>query len=203
MKAIYCRVSTAGQSNDPQLFELREYCKRRGWESPVEFCDQISGTKFVRVGLDKVLQGVRAGRIDTLIVAKLDRLARSLTGLAMLLDELQRHGCALVVTGQNIDTSDDSPTARLQLAILGAVAAFERDLIAERTKAGLAAARANGKRLGRPNKLDAYKERVVALVKQGYGFRRVATELGLPLGSASKLVRWAHTVGRRVVELIK
>src|SRR5213594_703965 len=172
MKAIYTRVSTDRQSNDSQLWELREFCRRRGWQNAVEFCDQITGTRFDRAGLDKLMQGVRSGRIDTVIVAKLDRLARSLTGLALLLDELQRHRCALVVTGQGIDTSEDSPTARLQLAILGAVAAFERDLIAERTRAGLAAARANGKRLGRPGTLDQYRERVAALVALARKFHR-------------------------------
>src|SRR5580704_5066706 len=99
MKAIYVRVSTPGQTNDPQLLELREYCRRRDWQNAIEFSDRITAKRFDRLGLDKVMQGVRSGRIDTIVVAKLDRLARSLTGLVLLLDELQRNKCALVVTG--------------------------------------------------------------------------------------------------------
>ncbi|MHC1769076.1 MAG: recombinase family protein [Verrucomicrobiia bacterium] len=187
--AIYTRISTDKQVHDSQLVELREYTHRRGWKNTVEFSDTVSGSKFTRRGLDSLLTEVRKGRIERIIVFKLDRLGRSLPHLAQIVAELANQETALICTSQGIDTSNSNPAGRLQLGVLMAVAEFEKEIIRERVNAGLIAAKARGSRLGRPSSLDQHKPAVAALVGEGKGARVIAKELGLPLSSACKLVR--------------
>jgi DNA invertase Pin-like site-specific DNA recombinase len=145
--AIYARVSTADQTAENQLLQLRAYVEARGW-SAVEYVDCISGTKDRRPELDRLVADAKRRKVDTLVVWKLDRLGRSLKHLVMLLDELESLGVAFVSLGESIDTS--TPAGRLQLHLLAAVAQFERERIVERVRAGLERARTQGKRLGRP-----------------------------------------------------
>ena len=187
--AIYTRVSTNGQIHDSQLVELREFCRRRNWQNVIEFSDTISGSKFSRQGLDSLMTQARKGRVERIVVFKLDRLGRSLPHLAQIVAELANHRTSLVCTSQGIDTSDSNPAGRLQLGVLMAVAEFEREIIRERVNAGLCAARARGSKLGRPSTLDQHKPAVAILVDQGKGSRVIARELGLPLSSVCKLVR--------------
>src|SRR5882724_9991246 len=154
---IYTRVSTDKQAHDSQLLELREYCRRRGWPDIAEYADTISGSKFSRQGLDALLKQVRKGRVARIVIFKLDRLGRSLPHLAQIVSELSHNGTALVCTSQGIDTSDSNAAGRLQLGVLMAVAEFEREIIRERVNAGLAAARARGAKLGRPDTLTAHR----------------------------------------------
>ena len=128
---VYLRVSTGDQSTDSQEHELRAYCERRGWSDLQIYSDQISGAKFNRPGLDTLMAAVRAGKVERVVVFKLDRLGRSLPHLALILDELQRHRVALIATTQGIDTSHSNPVGRLQLGVLMAVAEFEREIIRE------------------------------------------------------------------------
>ena len=120
--AIYTRVSTDRQSDDSQLGELRDYCQRRGWTPAAEFRDVVSGAKFTRQGLDRLMADIRRRRLDVVVCFTLDRLGRSLPHLAQLVAELAAHGVALVCTSQGIDTSNDNPAGRLQLGVLMAVA---------------------------------------------------------------------------------
>jgi DNA invertase Pin-like site-specific DNA recombinase len=179
--AIYVRVSTDDQTTASQEHELRAYCERRAWANLQIYSDQISGAKFVRPGLDALMAAVRAGKVERVIVFKLDRLGRSLPHLALILDELQRHGVALVATSQGIDTSNSNPVGRLQLNVLMAVAEFEREIIRERVNAGLAAARARGVKLGRPAKHKCTTDEVRALKTRGFGVRAIARELKVPV----------------------
>ncbi len=187
--AIYSRVSTDKQSHDSQLNELREYCQRRKWTAVTEYCDVISGAKFSRQGLDRLLADVRRGRVDAVVCFKLDRLGRSLPHLAQLVSELTAHRVALVCPSQGIDTSTANPASQLQLNILMAIAEFERCIIQERVTAGIRAAKANGVKLGRPETLSQHQSAVADLLKQGLGVRAIARELGLPLASAFKVAR--------------
>src|SRR4051794_2954255 len=129
---IYARVSTDQQSHQSQLFELRDYCQRRGWAEVTEYTDKVSGTKFSRQGLDALMSEVRKSKVARVVVFKLDRLGRSLPHLGQLIGEFTTYGTALVCTSQGIDTSDSNPAGRLQLGVLVAVAEFERELIRER-----------------------------------------------------------------------
>ena len=192
--AIYARVSTASQTTDSQLEELRAYCERRGWTDAQEFTDCISGGSTSRTGLDRLMGLVRRGKVQTVVAFKLDRLARSLVHLMQLISELQSHRTALVIPSQGIDTTDSNPVAQLQLNILGAVAQFERDLITERVNAGLRAARQRGVTLGRPSKNARHLPRVIELLRQDRCNQVIERELGLPRSSVGELVREARTM---------
>lgn len=189
--AIYVRVSTANgtQTTDSQEHELTEYCQRRGWKEFTFYRDQKSGAATGRQGLEQMMADVRAGKVKRVCIFKLDRLGRSLSHLALLLDELQRHSVPLVVSTQGIDTSNENPAGRLQLAVLMAVAEFERGIIRERVNAGLAAARARGVCLGRPCTLNRRRGEVLNLREQGRGIRAIARELNMPVSSVGKLLK--------------
>ena len=139
----YGRVSKQEQHLELQLDKLREKgCSKL-------FTDKISGAKFEREQLNAALAYLRQG--DTLVVWKLDRLGRSLRHLIDTVMELQKRGIGFISLTENIDTT--SPGGKLIFHFMGALAEFERDLIRERTMAGLEAARARGKKGGRKRKL--------------------------------------------------
>src|SRR5215472_15063781 len=147
--AIYARVSTADQHTEPQLHALRTYADARGLEIAAEYVDHgISGAKDRRPAMDRLLADARRRRFDVLACTKLDRLARSVHHLTSLGRELEALGIDLVVLDQAIDTS--TPSGRLLFHVLGSIAEFERDLIRERTSAGMRAAKRRGARIGRP-----------------------------------------------------
>lgn len=179
--ALYYRVSTDEQSVEPQRRELQQHVASRGWTIQGEFTDVVSGSKSSREALDQLMQLVRQKEFDVLMVVKLDRLARSLSHFAQIVSELDKHGVALLCPGQGIDTSKSNPAGRLQMHVLAAVAEFERSLIVERTKAGLAAARARGIKLGKPSKrLVPGHELIVRnwMDEGGAHLRDLATKLG-------------------------
>ena len=144
--AIYARVSTLDQEPENQLAELRRYVGVRGWTA-AEYVDKgVSGAKDRRPALDQLIRDARRRKFDVLVVWRLDRLGRNLRHLITLLDELQALGVAFVSLAEGIDAT--TPAGKLQMHILAAIAEFERARIAERVRAGLARARANGRRLG-------------------------------------------------------
>ena len=151
MKVGYARVSTSGQD----LTAQRQALAALGVGAERVYVDHgLTGTNRARPGLREALAATRAG--DTLVVTKLDRLARSLADARDIADELTAKGVALSLGGSVHDPSD--PIGRLLFNVLGMVAEFESDLIRMRTKEGLAIARANGKLRGRSPKLSARQE---------------------------------------------
>ncbi len=147
MRMGYCRVSTDDQSLDLQ----KDALSKAGCEKLFE--DRISGAKSSRPGLNKLLTYARKG--DTIVVWRLDRLGRSMKDLIALISELEDKGIELTSLTESIDTSTSS--GKLFFHIFGAIAEFEKNLIVERTRAGLAAARARGRKGGRPKLLDKAK----------------------------------------------
>lgn len=146
--ALYARVSTQDQNCENQLLELRRYAEARGWPA-VEYVDHgVSGAKDRRPALDRLTADVRRHKVGTVVCWRLDRLGRNLRHLVLLLDEWQARGVAFVTLGEGIDTS--TAAGRLVAGVLGSIAEFERSRCQERIHAGLARARAQGKRLGRP-----------------------------------------------------
>lgn len=128
--ALYARVSTAQQTADNQLIELRRYVEARGW-SAVEYVDRgVSGAKDRRPALDELVNDAKRRRFDVLVCWRLDRLGRNLRHLVTLLEELQSMGVAFVSLGEGIDCT--TPAGKLQLHILAALAEFERERIRER-----------------------------------------------------------------------
>lgn len=184
--AVYVRVSTEGQRTDSQEHELKRYSRQRGWKDLTYYVDKISGAKTTRPQLDHLMQDIRAGKVERLIVYKLDRLGRSLTHLALILDELNRLKVPLIASSQGIDTSDDNPAGRLQLGVLMAVAEFERGIIKERVNAGLAAARQRGVQLGRPCTINGRAVEIRKLKAKGLGLRAIARQLKMPPSSVHK-----------------
>ena len=179
--ALYARVSTADQTTENQLDELRRYVQARNWQ-PVEYTDTISGAKDRRPALDRLLKDARRRKVDVVVCWRLDRLGRNLKHLITLLDELQALGVAFVSLAEGIDAT--TPAGKLQMHILGAIAEFERARIAERVKAGLARAKQNGKRLGRPRSTG-----LVVELQAGLTVRQAAKKWGV---SKSTAARWIN-----------
>lgn len=176
---LYVRVSTIDQDPHVQTHELRAYAARRGWTIADEYVDHgFSGSKTARPALDRLMADARRGKLDLVVVWALDRFGRSLSGLITSIDELTSLRVAFVSATQGIDTSADNPAATLTLNVLGAVAAFERSMIVARVRAGLAKAKAHGRRLGRPPaEIDlAYLRGRLA---NGESIRGVARSLGV------------------------
>jgi DNA invertase Pin-like site-specific DNA recombinase len=184
--ALYARVSTAGNGQDPQvqLRELREYCERRGWAVASEYVDVgISGTKEKRPSLDRLLADAHRRRFDAVVVWKFDRFARSVSHLLRALETFQTLRVEFVSLTEGVDTS--TPMGKMVFTVLGAVAELERSLIVERVKAGLRNARAKGKRLGRPPRA-VDRTRLVELRTEGAPWRKVASILGCSVRSARR-----------------
>lgn len=193
--ALYARVSTAEQNPEIQFHALRQYALNRGVEA-VEYVDHgVSGAKDRRPALDRLLADARRRRFDVLAVTKLDRLARSVRHLTAMAAELEALGVDLVVLDQSIDTS--TPAGRFLFNTLGAVAELERDLIRERTCAGMRAAKRRGKRIGRP---ETAIDRVTLIrgVREGASVSELARRLGVSRGTVRKVV--AGEVAERVAE---
>ena len=182
--AIYARVSTFDQEPENQLQELRRYVEARGW-TRTEYIDKgVSGAKDSRPALDTLVRDAKRRKFDTLIVWRLDRLGRNLNHLITLLEELQAMGVAFVSLHDGIDAT--TPAGKLQMHILGAIAEFERARIAERVKAGLARAKAQGRRLGRPKRFVDVS--VLATVR-GLSVRRAAEKLGVSTATAHRWLK--------------
>ena len=163
--ALYARVSTLDKGQDPQmqLRELREYAVRRGWKIAGEYCDSgISGAKESRPELNRLMADARQLKFDTIAVWKLDRFGRSLKHLVMTLADL--------------DLS--TPSGRLMFQIIGAMGEFERNLIRERVRAGMAHAKAKGRKIGRA-RLYVDMPAVAARRASGESLRTIANDLGV------------------------
>ncbi len=148
--ALYARVSTSNGQQDPemQLSELREYAARRELVVIAEYVDHVSGSKDFRPSLNRLMTDAHSRKFDAVLVWKIDRWGRSLKHLVTSLADLEAYGVAFVSLRDSLDLG--TPSGRLMMQLLGAMAEFERSLIQERVKAGLRNARAKGKRLGRP-----------------------------------------------------
>nr|WP_216667435.1 recombinase family protein [Herbaspirillum rubrisubalbicans] len=165
----YARVSTEEQNLELQTQALRAKGCSRIYED-----HGISGLSFSRPGLDAAIESLKPGGV--LVVWRLDRLGRSLSHLTQLLDELGERQVGFYSITESMDTT--SAGGRLIFHVMGALAEFERSLISERTRAGLAAARAVGKKLGRRPKLSQIQcEEAVALLEQGWSIPKIATQL--------------------------
>src|SRR5215510_3863654 len=173
--AIYARVSTLDQEPENQLQELRRYVGARGWTA-AEYVDRgVSGAKDRRPALDQLVADAKRRKFDVLVCWRLDRLGRNLKHLITLLDDWQVLGVGFVSLNEGIDAT--TAAGRLQMAVLAAIAAFERDRIVERVRAGLQRARLQGVKLGRP-KRHIDPERLASV--SGLPEREAARRLGIP-----------------------
>jgi len=190
--ALYARVSTSNHGQDVglQLDELRAVARQRGWQVVDEYIDEgVSGSKQSRPALDRLMVAVQRGEVDVVAVWKLDRLARSLKHLLAVLDTLRVQGVAFVsLRDAGVDTT--TPQGRLMLQLLGAFAEFERSLIVERVRAGVARAQRKGVHCGRP-KVEMDVRPALALAREGHSQRSIAEMLGVSRGTLRRRLREA------------
>jgi DNA invertase Pin-like site-specific DNA recombinase len=176
--AIYARVSThIGQNPEMQLEEIRQYCANRGWQIAEEYVDTgISGAKEHRPALDRMLTACRKRLVDAVVVYRYDRFARSLRQLVNALEEFLALGIDFVSLHEGVDTS--TPNGRLIFGIFASIAEFERELIRDRIRSGLASAKAKGKRLGRP-RIVVDSNRIISLRRAGESWAKIGETLGI------------------------
>jgi len=176
--AIYGRVSIVGQEPESQLVALRAHVAQRGWQVVEEFVDRgYSGSKERRPPLDRLMRAAWAGQFHAVLVWRFDRFARSVKHLVSALDTFRSMNVAFISLQEQLDTS--SPIGQATFTIIGAMAQLERDIIRERVCAGVARARAEGRRLGRPPLHRVDIVRALALRAEGRSLRAVARELGV------------------------
>ena len=186
--ALYCRVSTDGQTVENQTRELRAVAKRHGWKVVETFTDKgISGAKGRngRPGFDALHKAIARREVDLVATWSVDRLGRSLQDLVGFLEELQSKGVNLYLHQQGIDTT--TPAGKMLFQMMGVFAEFERTMIQERIHAGLRRARASGKVLGRPKALTPKQAaRIRTLRADGMSFRGIAKETRQSLGAVQR-----------------
>ncbi len=182
--ALYCRVSTDGQTVENQTRELEAVAKRHGWQIVETFTDQgISGAKGRngRPGFDALHKAIARKEVDMVAAWSVDRLGRSLQDLVAFLGELHGKGIDLYLHVQGIDTT--TPAGRMIFQIMGVFAEFERSMIQERIHAGLRRAKATGKTLGRPKVLTPKQAAQIRTLRaEGLSFRKIARQTQQSLG---------------------
>ena len=196
--AIYARVSTSGNGQDVglQLDELRAVAGQRGWTVVDEFVDEgVSGSVTERPALEDLLEAARRGKVDLVVVWKLDRLGRSLQHLLQLLDELTSLNVGFVsIRDAGLDTT--SASGRLLLHLLGAFAEYERELIRERVVAGVRRAQAKGTHCGRP-RVEMDLRPAISMLKGGYGLKAISRSLAVSRATLRRRLEEAGEWPRR------
>lgn len=188
--ALYLRVSTDGQTTENQRRELMEVAARAGWKVVDVYEDAgISGAKgrADRPAFDRLHKDAVRRHFDVVMAWSVDRLGRSLNDLLRFLEELRGLGVGLYLHKQALDTT--TPAGKAMFQMLGVFAEFERAMIQERVRAGLARAKSQGKRLGRPSVVDARKLKIVRDGKKaGLSVRKIAAKAGLSTGTVHGLL---------------
>jgi DNA invertase Pin-like site-specific DNA recombinase len=177
--AIYLRVSTHDQTLASQRPDVERWCAAHDSEAEY-FCDASSGRSMDRPDWLKLIEEIRAGRVNRLVVWRLDRLGRTAAGLTALFEELQAHGCTLVSIREGIDLS--TPAGRLMANVIASVAAYETEVRRERVAAGIAAAKAAGKVWGGRKKGSLNRHTAKQLTAIVKGFRQ-----GIPVAALARI----------------
>ena len=177
--AVYHRVSTLDQNVGLARDELRAAAARLGGEVVLDIEETGSGARNDRPGLQRLMGAARRGKLDAVVVWKLDRFGRSALDVLANIRDLDAAGVRFIAMTQGIDIRPGGDAmSRLILGVLASVAEFERDLIRERTRLGMAKARAAGKRIGRPHAQRPERAEVTRLRELGKSWREVSKALG-------------------------
>ena len=184
---LYARVSTQDQQTIPmQTRALREYATRRGWTIALQVKEIGSGASQ-RERREKLLEAARRREIDVVLVWRLDRWGRSVTDLLATLQELEHLGVGFVSLTEALDLT--TPASRGMAALLAVFADFEREILRERVRAGLAHARQNGQRLGRPLTAALHSDQIRKLYRAGTSKAEIACRLQIGRTSVRRLLK--------------
>ncbi len=182
--AVYLRVSTLDQDPESQGREVRAFAAGRGWDLVETYQDVgISGAKARRPALDRLLKDAWHGRFQAVVVWDLSRMARSTLNALQLLQEFQEMGVRLIAVKQTFDT--DTPLGRAFFTLAAMFAELEREILIERVRAGMARARAEGKRIGRPERRVDLEE-LCRLRGERFSIRQIARRMGVPRSTVAK-----------------
>jgi putative DNA-invertase from lambdoid prophage Rac len=189
---LYCRVSTHDQSCERQERDLLAYAEKCGYEVVAVFKETASGTKENRKERTKIMGLARARDIDIVLVTELTRWGRSTVDLVQTLEQLHGWGVSVIAqTGFQCDLSNAH--GKMIAGIMASLAQFERDLLSERVKSGLASARAKGRIGGRKKGYspisDKVRKRVLKLREEGFSIRKIAQETKTSKGTVEKIIK--------------
>ena len=185
--AVYCRVSTNDQHVETQIAAIGKFCAAQGWTIIETYKDiGISGAKDSRPALDQLKKDCLAGNFSSVVVYKFDRMARSVSHLLECLELFRKYGIDFVSISEGIDTG--TSVGKMVFTFLGAIAEFERSLITERVNAGIARAKTDGTKLGRPRKGFDVAE-ALRLKNGGLGYKQIALKLGVPRSSVHRCLK--------------
>jgi DNA invertase Pin-like site-specific DNA recombinase len=190
--ALYLRVSTTDQDPESQGREVRAFVTARGWEVEESYQDVgVSGARASRPALDRLLQDAWRGKFEAVVVWDLSRLARSTLHALELLREFEQTNVRFIAVKQTFDTA--TPLGKAFFTLAAMFAELERAILIERVRAGMARARAEGKRIGRPERVVDLEE-LGRLRAQGLSIRQVARRLDVPSSTVAKRLKLIATV---------
>jgi putative DNA-invertase from lambdoid prophage Rac len=185
--AIYARVSTADQSCERQISDLKEFAGNRKDQVIAVFCEKASGTKNNRVERDKVITLARQRKIDAILVTEMSRWGRNTVDLLQTIQQLADWKVSVIALSGALNFDMATAQGKLMVTLLSGFAEFERNLIVERVKSGLAHARSKGKILGRRSKASHYE--IISSLAAGKSIRATALELGVSKTTVLKLAK--------------
>ena len=188
--AIYSRVSTLDQTIDNQLLELRDHCSKMGWEIVKEYSDEgLSGTlsRDKRPALNSLIKDAYRKKFDSVVCWDISRIGRSMKELVLFLSDMKDRDIGICSVRQGFDTS--TTMGEMMFQFVGILSSWEREMIRERTLAGLDRARSEGKTLGRKKVItDEISSKIVNLRSIGRSIRDIASEVGVSRGTVSNVL---------------
>ena len=191
--AIYTRVSTLDQTIDNQLIELRDHCSRMGWQVVKEYADEgLSGTlsRDKRPALNSLIKDAYRKKFDSVVCWDISRLGRSMKELILFLSDMKDTDIGICSVRQGFDTS--TSMGEIMFQFVGILSSWEREMIRERTLAGLERARREGKTLGRRKVTnDTMTAKIIELRSAKKSIRAIASEVGVSIGTVSKTLKVA------------
>ena len=190
---VYARVSTLNQTVDNQLLELRDHCSKMGWEIVKEYADEgLSGTlsRDKRPALNSLIKDAYRKRFDQVVCWDISRIGMSMKELVLFLSDMKDRDIGICSVRQGFDTS--TSMGEIMFQFVGILSSWEREMIRERTLAGLERAKSEGKTLGRKSVTnDTITAQIIELRNEKKSIREIASEVGVSRGTVSNVLKVA------------